>query len=69
MTYRFEAASTIAFVQQLALSYIGPGYWFYMTGVVPERKEPRRVDEKLVEQYDEGLSKWAWARGRQNLRV
>ncbi|QDV90784.1 hypothetical protein RAS2_18670 [Phycisphaerae bacterium RAS2] len=50
------------FVQQLALSYVGHGYWFYVTGVIPERKDPRRVDEKLLEQYDAGLSKWARAR-------
>jgi len=52
------------FVQQLALSYIGHGYWFYVTGVIPERKDPRQVDEKLMEQYDAGLSKWARARRR-----
>lgn len=49
-------------MQQLALSYVGHGYWFYVTGVVPERKDPRRVDEKLLEQYDAGISKWARAR-------
>jgi hypothetical protein len=52
----------VGFVQQLAISYIGHGYWFYVTGVIPERKDPRRVDEKLLEQYDAGLSKWARAR-------
>lgn len=62
MTYRFKAASVEGFVQQLAISYIGHGYWFYVSGVVPERKNPRRVDEKLLEQYDAGLSKWARAR-------
>lgn len=62
MTYRYEAASVEGFVQQLAISYIGHGYWFYVTGVVPERKDPRRVDEKLLEQYDAGISKWARAR-------
>lgn len=50
------------FVQQLAVSYIGHGYWFYVTGVIPERKDPQYVDEKLLEQYEAGLSKWARAR-------
>ncbi|RIK66099.1 MAG: hypothetical protein DCC65_10775 [Planctomycetota bacterium] len=30
--------------------------------MIPERKDPRRIDEKLLEQYDAGLSKWARAR-------
>ncbi len=62
MTYRYETTSIEGFVQQLALSYIGHGYWFYITGIIPERKDPQRVDEKLLEQYDAGLSKWAKAR-------
>lgn len=62
MTYRCGASSVEGFVQQLAISYIGHGYWFYVTGIVPERKDPRRVDEKLLEQYDAGISKWARAR-------
>lgn len=62
VVYRCETASTEGFVQQLALSYIGHGYWFYVTGVIPDQKDPQRVDEKLLEQYDAGLSKWAKAR-------
>lgn len=64
MIYRCETVSVEGFVQQLAISYIGHGYWFYVTGVVPEHKDPERVDEKLLEQYDAGLSKWARARRR-----
>lgn len=64
VVYWCEAASVEGFVQQLAVSYIGHGYWFYVTGVIPERKDPRRIDEKLLEQYDAGLSKWARARRR-----
>lgn len=62
MGYRYVATSVEGFVQQLALSYIGHGYWFYVTGIIPERKDPRGVDEKLLEQYDASLSKWARAR-------
>lgn len=62
VVYRWETASVEGFVQQLAVSYIGHGYWFYVTGVIPERKDPQQVDEKLLEQYDAGLSKWARAR-------
>lgn len=62
MTYRYEATSVSGFVQQLALSYIGHGYWFYVTGAIPERKDPRQVASKLLEHYDIGISKWARAR-------
>jgi hypothetical protein len=60
--YRCEATSVEGFVQQLAVSYLGNGYWFYVVGEVPEGKDPRRVDEKLVTRYQIDLSKWARAR-------
>lgn len=60
--YRFEATSVEGFVQQLAVSYLGHGYWFYVMGEVPEGKDPRLVDKKLVERYQIDLSKWARAR-------
>jgi hypothetical protein len=63
--YRFEATSPEGFVQQLAVSYLGNGYWFYVTGEIPEGKDPRRVDEKLVARYQIDLSKWARARRKQ----
>jgi hypothetical protein len=60
--YRCEATSVEGFVQQLAVSYLGNGYWFYVVGEVPEGKDPRRVDEKLVTRYQIDVSKWARAR-------
>ncbi|MBV8399543.1 MAG: hypothetical protein JOZ17_12495 [Acetobacteraceae bacterium] len=60
--YRCEATSVEGFVQQLAVSYLGNGYWFYVVGEIPEGKDPRRVDEKLVTRYQIDLSKWARAR-------
>ena len=60
--YRCEATSVEGFVQQLAVSYLGNGYWFYVVGEIPEGKDPRRVDEKLVARYQIDLSKWARAR-------
>jgi hypothetical protein len=62
MAYRCEAASVGGFVQQLAVSYVRNGYWFYVAGRVPEDKEPEAVDRKLIERYDIDLSKWARAR-------
>ena len=37
MDYRCAATSVGGFIQQLAVSYVGRGYWFYVTGVIPER--------------------------------
>lgn len=50
------------FIQQLAVSYVGRGYWFYVTGRVPDGKDPSRVDAKLVGRYGIDISKWARAR-------
>ena len=60
--YRCESTSVKGFVQQLAVSYLAHGYWFYVVGQVPEGKDPRKVDEKLVARYQIDLSKWARAR-------
>jgi len=60
--YKCEATSVSGFVQQLAVSYLGNGYWFYVAGEIPEGKDPRKVDEKLVARYQVDLSKWARAR-------
>jgi hypothetical protein len=61
MNYRFEAATPEGFVQQLAL-YIANGYWFYVIGRIPDRKDPRGVDAKLLSRYEINRSKWARAR-------
>lgn len=60
--YRYEATSAAGFLQQLAVAYLGHGYWFYVTGHVPEGKDPAAVDRKLLAKYQVELSKWARAR-------
>lgn len=62
MRYRCEATSLSGFIQQLAVGYIGRGYYFYVTGQVPEGKDPRRIDEKLVSKYGIEIGKTARAR-------
>ncbi len=59
-----EATTVEGFVQQLAVQYVGRGYYFYVTGNVKAGKDPVRVDEKLCARYGVGLSKWAKARRR-----
>ena len=60
--YRCVTNSIAGFIQQLAVSYVGRGYWFYVSGRVPDGKDPLRVDAKLVERYGIDISKWTRAR-------
>ncbi len=63
--YRCDAASLAGFVQQIAVSYIANGYYFYVLGLVPERKDPRAIDAKLVTRYGIDCSKYVRARRKQ----
>lgn len=58
MTYRHEATSVAGFIQQLAVAYLTHGYWFFVTGRIPEGKDPRRTDAKLLERYGIDQSRW-----------
>ncbi len=62
MEYRCEATSVAGFIQQLAVAYVGRGYLFYVTGEIPEKKDPRAVDEKLIAKYGLAIGKTARAR-------
>ena len=65
MEYRCEATSPAGFVQQLASCYLPHGYWFYVSGCIPEHKGPRSVDEKLLAKYGIGISRSSRARRKQ----
>ena len=62
MNYRCEATSLVGFVQQLASNILPHGYWFYVTGQVPDGKDPRAVDAKLIAKYGVDLSRQQRAR-------
>ncbi len=62
MDYRCEATTVEGFVQQLACCYLPHGYWFYVSGWVPAGKDPRAVDQKLLEKYGIAVSRQARAR-------
>jgi hypothetical protein len=64
--YRYEATTVEGFVQQLAVCYLKNRYWFYVLGEIPEGKDPRRVDDKLIARYGIDRSKWAKARARKH---
>ena len=71
--YRFEASTIEGFVQQVAVQYVARGYWFYVSGIVPEGKDPQAVAEKLIAKYGIGVSKFVRARrkltGAANLQL
>ena len=60
--YRFEVATLEGFVQQLAVQYLSNGYFFFVTGWVPQGKDAQAIDEKLLRKYCIQVSKWARAR-------
>jgi hypothetical protein len=61
-TYRCEATSVEGFVQQLAVSYVRNGYFFYVPGFVREGRDPREIDRQIIERYGIDVSKFARAR-------
>ena len=71
--YRYEAPTIEGFVQQVAVHCVARGYWFYVSGIVPEGKDPRAVADKLIAKYGIGVSKFVRARrklaGRANLQL
>jgi hypothetical protein len=62
MEYRCEATSVAGFIQQLAVAYVGRGYFFYVVGEIPERKDPRGVDERIIDKYGIAIGKATRAR-------
>ena len=66
MAYRCVAASVAGFVQQLAVCYVARGYYYYVTGRIPDSKDPTKTDEKILEQYGISVSKWVRARRKRS---
>jgi hypothetical protein len=62
MEYRCETTSIEGFVQLIACNYLPHGYWFYVTGWMPEGKDPRQIDAKLIGKYGIDLSRAARSR-------
>ncbi len=64
MTYRFLTPTIAGFLQQLAVGYVCRGYFFYVTGEIPEGKDPAKTDAKLLAQYNIAKSKFTRSRER-----
>ena len=60
-----------AFVQRVALDMVRYGYLYYVTGRVPEGRDPTEVDAKILTKYDIDVSKYTRCRrkaaGRANI--
>ena len=67
---RTEATTLEGWIQQLAVGHVARGYHFYFQGTLPEGKDARAVDAKLIERYGVGISKYArMERKRRGLAV
>ena len=56
MKYRCVASSPEGLVQQVAVCYLRHGYWWYVTGRIPDGKDPETVDRKLIVKYEIALT-------------
>jgi hypothetical protein len=50
--YQCKAVSIDGLVQQIAVSYLRHGYYWYVTGAVREGLDPEHVDETIISKYD-----------------
>ncbi|MCR9245156.1 MAG: hypothetical protein NXI31_08995 [bacterium] len=66
MQYRCEAKSVTGFVQQLACAYLVHGYHNYVTGRIPESKDARAVDAKMIDRFEADRPRWARSRRKKN---
>jgi hypothetical protein len=62
--YRCEATTVSQFIRHVAVNYISRGYFFCVKGIIPPDKDPTKTDDKIIEQYQIALSKWARLRRR-----
>ena len=49
----------------MACNYLPHGYWFYVSGWIPDGKDPPQVDAKLIDKYGIDLSRAARSRRKQ----
>jgi len=58
MAYLCEAQSPAAVVQLIAASYLRHGFYWYVTGSIPDGKDPAVIDRKLIAKYGIDVSEW-----------
>jgi hypothetical protein len=72
MVDRYETTSVGGFVQQVALHCLPHGYRYYVSGLMPEGKDPRAIDARILAKYEIARNRWERYRrkraGEVNLR-
>ncbi|MDX2116830.1 MAG: hypothetical protein SFY96_01465 [Planctomycetota bacterium] len=72
LRYRCVAASVEGLIQQVAVSYIRTGHFFYVSGRLGPDTDAAAVDAKLINKYGVDVSRWTRAlrkqRGEANLQ-
>jgi hypothetical protein len=63
--YKYETTSVTGFVQRIATCLLRHGYVHYVQGQVPEGKDPRAIDQKLLAKYEVDQNEWTRARRKQ----
>ncbi len=58
MDYRYLTPTVGGFLQQLAVCYVGRGYFFYVQGTIPKNKSPEEVDKNILAKYKIPASKF-----------
>ena len=71
-SYRCIAASLEGFIQQVAVSYIRTGHFFYVRGTIPADADAAAVDTKIIAKYGIDITRWGRAlrkqRGEANMQ-
>jgi len=72
MDYKYEVTSLTGFLQRIATHLLPKGYYFFVQGTLPEGKDPRTLDAKLLAKYDvaksEGARRWRKSQGLGNVQ-
>jgi hypothetical protein len=68
--YRCIATSRAGFFQQLSrLLRPKEGYFYAVQGEIPDGKDPRKTDRRIIEEYSLGVSRWTNARAKKHGRA
>jgi hypothetical protein len=64
--YRCVATSVEGFIQQVAVSYIRTGHFFYVSGTLDADVDAEAIDAKLIHKYGVDVSRWGRALRKAN---
>lgn len=67
--YPYRFTNIHMFVQRVADNIVKYGYVKYVTGTIPEGKDPEEVDAKILDKYGIAVSRWVRARRKKSGRA